>query len=49
MQLIKSKISLLPAKIICEDLNGNIDSLGVSGQFIYSWENKKEMKYLVKL
>ena len=44
MQLIKSKISLLPAKIICEDLNGNIDSLGVSGQFIYSWENKKEMK-----
>jgi len=44
MQLIDSKISLLPAKIVCEDLNGNIDSLGISGQFFYSWVNEEEMK-----
>jgi len=44
MQLIDSKISLLPAKIVCEDLNGNIDSLGISGQFFYSWLNEEEMK-----
>ena len=44
MQLIKSKITLLPAKIVCEDLNGKIDSLGISGQFIYSWADKEEMK-----
>ena len=44
MQLIDSKISLLPAKIICEDLNGNIDSLGITGQFFYSWANEQEMK-----
>jgi len=29
MQLKDSKISLLPAKIVCNDLNGNIDSLGI--------------------
>ena len=44
MQLKDSKISLLPAKIICDDLNGNIDSLGISGQFIYSWIDEDEMK-----
>ena len=36
MQLKDSKISLLPAKIVCNDLNGNIDSLGIKGQFIKS-------------
>ncbi len=44
MQLKDSKISLLPAKIICDDLNGYIDSLGISGQFIYSWIDEEEMK-----
>ncbi len=44
MQLKDSKISLLPAKIVCNDLNGNIDSLGISGQFIYSWIDEDEMK-----
>ena len=44
MQLKDSKISLLPAKIVCNDLNGNIDSLGITGQFIYSWIDEEEMK-----
>ena len=44
MLLKDSKISLLPAKIVCDNLNGNIDSLGIRGQFIYSWIDKEEMK-----
>ena len=44
MQLFDSKISLLPAKIVCDNLNGSIDSLGISGQFIYSWFDKEEIK-----
>ena len=44
MQLIKSKISLLPSKIVCKNLNGDIDSLGISGDFIYGWADKEEMK-----
>ena len=44
MQLENSKITILPAKIICNNLNGSINSLGVSGQFLYSWLNKEEIK-----
>ena len=44
MQLVDSKISLLPGKIVCNNLNGHIDSLGLSGQFFYSWLDKDEMK-----
>jgi len=44
MQLKDSKISLLPAKIVCNDLNGNIDSLGIKGKFIYSWIDEEAMK-----
>ena len=44
MQLKDSKISLLPGKIICDDINGKINSLGIIGHFMYSWINKEELK-----
>ena len=44
MQLKDSKISLLPGKIICDDINGKINSLGIIGHFMYSWIDKEELK-----
>jgi len=44
MRLEKSRISLYPAKLVCENINGTIDSLGVRGKFSYNWLDDKDMR-----
>jgi len=44
MRLEKSRISLYPGKLVCENINGTIDSLGVRGKFSYNWLDDKDMR-----
>ena len=44
MRLEKSRISLYPAKLVCENINGTIDSLGFRGKFSYNWLDDKDMR-----
>ena len=44
VRLVESRISLFPAKLVCENINGTIDSLGIKGKFSYNWLDDKDMR-----